>query len=116
MQGGARVLKCRRGNSGPIRCTPMLIGSPSTRSANCRRPVGLVSSSACRGVRASGNTMAANHLVRRTRQARLSTATNKVLKRELIARGVDPDGRVLWKRDGTSFRMLTERAVSGTDR
>ena len=39
-------------------------------------------------------------------------ATNKVLKRELIARGVDPDGRVLWKRDGTSFRMLTERAVS----
>ena len=42
-------------------------------------------------------------------------ATNKVLKRELIARGVDPDGRGLWKRDGTSFRMLTERAVSGTD-
>ena len=44
-----------------------------------------------------------------------TTGTNKVLKRELIARGVDPDGRVLWKRDGTSFRMLTERAVSGSN-
>jgi fatty-acyl-CoA synthase len=35
-----------------------------------------------------------------------STATNKILKRELIARGVGPDGRVLWKRDGSSFHML----------
>jgi len=34
-----------------------------------------------------------------------STATNKVLKRELIARGVDPVGRVLWKRDGTGFQV-----------
>ncbi|MCW2555614.1 MAG: AMP-dependent synthetase and ligase [Mycobacterium sp.] len=33
-----------------------------------------------------------------------STATNKILKRELITRGVDPAGRVLWKRDGTAFR------------
>lgn len=33
-----------------------------------------------------------------------STATNKVLKRELIARGVEPDGRLLWLRDGTVFR------------
>lgn len=32
-----------------------------------------------------------------------STATNKVIKRELTARGVDPDGRVLWKRDGTRY-------------
>ncbi|GLP80099.1 fatty-acid--CoA ligase FadD1 [Mycobacterium antarcticum] len=32
-----------------------------------------------------------------------STATNKILKRELITRGVDPEGRVLWKRDGTAF-------------
>ena len=32
-----------------------------------------------------------------------STATNKILKRELIARGVQPDGRVLWKREGSSF-------------
>jgi fatty-acyl-CoA synthase len=32
-----------------------------------------------------------------------STATNKILKRELIARGVEPDGRVLWKREGSSF-------------
>jgi fatty-acyl-CoA synthase len=33
-----------------------------------------------------------------------STATNKILKRELVARGVDADGRVLWKRDGTTYR------------
>jgi fatty-acyl-CoA synthase len=32
-----------------------------------------------------------------------STATNKILKRELIARGVDPTGRTVWKRDGTAF-------------
>lgn len=32
-----------------------------------------------------------------------STATNKILKRELIARGVDPVGRTLWKRDGREF-------------
>jgi fatty-acyl-CoA synthase len=32
-----------------------------------------------------------------------STATNKILKRELITRGIDPDGRVLWRRDGTTF-------------
>ncbi|MDT4999267.1 MAG: fatty-acyl-CoA synthase, partial [Mycobacterium sp.] len=40
-----------------------------------------------------------------------STATNKILKRELIGLGVDPDGRVLWKRDGIAavtraFRRL----------
>jgi fatty-acyl-CoA synthase len=35
-----------------------------------------------------------------------STATNKILKRELTARGADSDGRVLWKRDGTTFRGL----------
>ena len=34
-----------------------------------------------------------------------STATNKILKRELIARGVDPDGRVLWRREGNSFTI-----------
>lgn len=32
-----------------------------------------------------------------------STATNKILKRELIARGVDPEGRVLWRRERTRF-------------
>jgi fatty-acyl-CoA synthase len=32
-----------------------------------------------------------------------STATNKILKRELITRGVDPAGRTVWKRDGTEF-------------
>ncbi|WP_102143667.1 fatty-acid--CoA ligase FadD1 [Mycobacterium hubeiense] len=32
-----------------------------------------------------------------------STATNKILKRELVALGVEPAGRVLWKREGTTF-------------
>jgi fatty-acyl-CoA synthase len=40
-----------------------------------------------------------------------STATNKILKRELTARGVQPEGRVLWKRDGTSFRIMATCAV-----
>ncbi|MCV7288976.1 AMP-binding protein [Mycolicibacterium wolinskyi] len=31
------------------------------------------------------------------------TATNKILKRELIARGVEPDGRCLWRREGTRY-------------
>jgi fatty-acyl-CoA synthase len=34
-----------------------------------------------------------------------STATNKILKRELISRGVDPTGRLLWKRDGTHYQL-----------
>ena len=33
-----------------------------------------------------------------------STATNKILKRELIALGAEPDGRVMWKRDGRTFQ------------
>jgi fatty-acyl-CoA synthase len=45
-----------------------------------------------------------------------STATNKTLKRELVAMGTDPDGRVMWKRDGSSFHVHGERAVTGTDR
>jgi fatty-acyl-CoA synthase len=36
-----------------------------------------------------------------------STATNKVLKRELIARGVTPDGRVLWRRDGRAYAPVS---------
>ncbi|MGV0835841.1 fatty-acid--CoA ligase FadD1 [Mycolicibacterium thermoresistibile] len=32
-----------------------------------------------------------------------STATNKVLKRDLVARGAASDGRVLWRRDGTEY-------------
>lgn len=36
-----------------------------------------------------------------------STATNKILKRELIARGVTPDGRTLWRRDGGKFARHT---------
>ena len=45
-----------------------------------------------------------------------STATNKILKRELIALGAEPDGRVMWKRDGRTFHVHGERAVTGTDR
>jgi fatty-acyl-CoA synthase len=32
-----------------------------------------------------------------------STATNKILKRELVALGVEANGRVLWKREGRTF-------------
>jgi len=32
-----------------------------------------------------------------------STATNKILKRELVTLGADPTGRVLWKRDGAGY-------------
>ncbi|VEG57075.1 acyl-CoA synthetase [Mycolicibacterium aurum] len=35
-----------------------------------------------------------------------STATNKVLKRELVAMGTDLAGRTLWKRDGTVYRTV----------
>jgi fatty-acyl-CoA synthase len=44
-----------------------------------------------------------------------ATATNKILKRELVGYGATPPGGVLWKRDGTTFEPH-ERAVSGTDR
>lgn len=40
-----------------------------------------------------------------------STATNKILKRELVAMGTDPRGRHIWIRDRTSYRVL-----SGTGR
>ena len=45
-----------------------------------------------------------------------ATATNKILKRELVAHGTTPPGGVLWTRDGTRFQPHGERAVSGTDR
>jgi fatty-acyl-CoA synthase len=35
-----------------------------------------------------------------------TTATNKILKRELVALGADPAGRVVWKRDGTEYAQL----------
>lgn len=35
-----------------------------------------------------------------------TTATNKTLKRELVARGTDPAGRVLWQRDGTVYARI----------
>jgi len=35
-----------------------------------------------------------------------STATNKILKRELIALGAEPNGRELWKRDGSKYHRL----------
>lgn len=42
-----------------------------------------------------------------------STATNKILKRDLVAMGTDPAGRTLWTREGRTFGVL---AVTGTDR
>ncbi|MGH3644493.1 MAG: fatty-acid--CoA ligase FadD1 [Mycobacterium sp.] len=46
-----------------------------------------------------------------------STATNKILKRELIARGVDPTGRTVWKRDGTAFfKAAVHPSVPAADR
>jgi fatty-acyl-CoA synthase len=36
-----------------------------------------------------------------------STATNKILKRELVAMGTEPRGRLLWKRDRATYRVLT---------
>ena len=37
-----------------------------------------------------------------------STATNKILKRELVALGADPAGREVWKRDGTEYAPRAE--------
>jgi fatty-acyl-CoA synthase len=45
-----------------------------------------------------------------------TTATNKILKRELIGLGTDPDGRVMWKRDGLAFHVHEQRAATSTDR
>jgi fatty-acyl-CoA synthase len=45
-----------------------------------------------------------------------STATNKILKRELVTLGTDSGERVIWKRDGKSFHVLGQRAVTATDR
>ena len=33
-----------------------------------------------------------------------STATNKILKRELVARGLQVSGGVMWKRDAAGYR------------
>jgi fatty-acyl-CoA synthase len=35
-----------------------------------------------------------------------STATNKILKRELIALGAEPGGRLMWQRDGRRFHAI----------
>lgn len=45
-----------------------------------------------------------------------STATNKILKRELVSYGATPPGGVLWRRDGSRYLPQDERALSGTDR
>ncbi|HET9565283.1 MAG TPA: fatty-acid--CoA ligase FadD1 [Mycobacterium sp.] len=42
-----------------------------------------------------------------------ATATNKILKRELVTHGTAPPGGVLWKCDGTRFQPHAEPAVSG---
>jgi fatty-acyl-CoA synthase len=44
-----------------------------------------------------------------------STATNKILKRELVGRGIDPAGRLLWKRDNVGFRLHAEPVASSND-
>ncbi|RDH78009.1 acyl-CoA synthetase [Mycolicibacterium moriokaense] len=44
-----------------------------------------------------------------------TTATNKILKRELVSYGTTPTGGLLWKRDGTRYQPV-ENAVSGMDR
>jgi fatty-acyl-CoA synthase len=38
-----------------------------------------------------------------------TTATNKILKRDLVVRGADPDGRTVWRRDGTRFHPCVSR-------
>ena len=35
-----------------------------------------------------------------------STATNKILKRELVALGTDPQGRLIWRREGSTYVPL----------
>lgn len=45
-----------------------------------------------------------------------STATNKILKRELVSYGATPPGGRLWTRDGSRFHPQDESAVTGTDR
>jgi fatty-acyl-CoA synthase len=45
-----------------------------------------------------------------------STATNKILKRELIGLGTALDGRLMWKRDGFAFHVHEQRTVTSTDR
>jgi fatty-acyl-CoA synthase len=44
-----------------------------------------------------------------------STATNKILKGELVARGIEPTGRLLWKRDNAGFHPHAEPVVSSND-
>jgi fatty-acyl-CoA synthase len=36
-----------------------------------------------------------------------STATNKILKRELVAMGAEPAGRIIWRRDGTAYAEVS---------
>ena len=43
-----------------------------------------------------------------------TTATNKILKRELVARGLQVVGGMMWKRDATGYRR--DGAVTETDR
>jgi fatty-acyl-CoA synthase len=44
-----------------------------------------------------------------------STATNKILKRELVGYGTTPPGGALWRRDGSRFETQ-HQAVTGRDR
>lgn len=40
-----------------------------------------------------------------------TTATNKILKRDLVDRGIEPDGRVLWIRSGSQFRLCAGQSL-----
>ncbi|OBB61195.1 acyl-CoA synthetase [Mycobacterium sp. 852013-51886_SCH5428379] len=40
-----------------------------------------------------------------------STATNKILKRELVGLGAEPNGRLLWKRSGSAYTLHPDAAV-----
>jgi fatty-acyl-CoA synthase len=45
-----------------------------------------------------------------------STATNKILKRELVSYGTTPPGGLLWKRDGQRYGSVTSRSDTSAAR
>ena len=44
------------------------------------------------------------------------TATNKILKRELVSYGITPPGGLLWKRDGQRYGSVTSRSETSAAR
>ena len=45
-----------------------------------------------------------------------STATNKILKRELVSYGIAPEGGLLWKRDGQRYGSVISRSDDSAER